>query len=227
VRVHEREIVPVPSTLTLTDAAAIPEAFMTAHDALFEQARLVAGERVLIHAVASGVGTAALQLAASAGARIVGTSRTADKLARCAELGAFTPIEVTEARFADRVAAAVGGADVVLDLVGAAYLSESLAAMAPQGRMIVVGLVGGVQAPLPLGVLLAKRLRVQGSVLRSRPLEEKAALARRFAAKVVPRFEAGALRPVVDAVVPMREIADAHRRLERNATVGKLVLSWG
>lgn len=227
VRVHERELVPVPRGMALTDAAAIPEAFMTAHDALFEQAGLAPGERVLIHAVASGVGTAALQLAASAGARVVGTSRSADKLARCAELGAFAPVEVTEGRFADAVKAAVGGADVVLDLVGAAYLSESLAAMALRGRMIVVGLVGGARAPLPLGVLLAKRLRVQGSVLRSRPLEEKAALAQRFGATVVPRFESGELRPVVDEVLSMRDVAEAHARMERNATVGKLVLTWG
>lgn len=225
--VHEREVVPAPRSLSLTDAAAIPEAFMTAFDALFAQAELAAGERVLVHAVASGVGTAALQLAASAGARVVGTSRSPDKLARCAALAPFTPVEPDEGRFADAVKAAVGGADVVLDLVGAAYLRESLAAMAPRGRMIVVGLVGGLEAPLPLGVLLARRLRVQGSVLRSRPLEEKAALAQRFAATVVPRFEAGALRPVVDDVLPMRDVAEAHARMERNATVGKLVLSWG
>ncbi len=224
---HEREVVPAPKGMSLTDAAAIPEAFMTAFDALFAQAELAAGERVLVHAVASGVGTAALQLAASAGARVAGTSRSPDKLARCAALAPFTPIEPEDGRFADAVKAAVGGADVVLDLVGAAYLSESLAAMAPRGRMIVVGLVGGLEAPLPLGVLLAKRLRVQGSVLRSRPLEEKAALAQRFAATVVPRFEAGALRPVVDDVLPMRDVAEAHARMERNATVGKLVLTWG
>ncbi|MCA9604274.1 MAG: NAD(P)H-quinone oxidoreductase [Sandaracinaceae bacterium] len=226
-RVHERELVPVPEGMPLEQAAAIPEAFMTAFDAMFEQAELAAGERVLVHAVASGVGTAAIQLAASAGARALGTSRTADKLERIDGLAPFTPLHVPDGKFADAARAAVGGVDVILDLVGGAYLEENLRALAPRGRMVVVGLVGGVAAPMPLGLLLAKRLRVFGSVLRARPLEEKAALAQRFSRLVVPRFASGELRPVVDAVLPMREVAEAHARMERNETVGKLVLSWG
>jgi len=225
--VHERTILPVPDGVTLTDAAAIPEAFMTAYDALFEQAALAAGERVLVHAIASGVGTAALQLAAGAGARVVGTSRTEAKLARCAELAPFTAVHAPDGRFADAVNERVGGVEVVLDLVGASYLEENCRAMVTRGRMVVIGLMGGLSAELPMGRLLRGRLSITGSVLRARPLEEKAALAQRFAARVVPRFATGELRPVVDAVMDMEAVADAHARMERNETLGKLVMRWG
>ena len=227
--VHEREAIRVPAGLALSHAAAIPEAFLTAYDALFEQARLTAGERVLIHAVASGVGTAALQLAKLVGAHPIGTSRTLDKLERCGELGLGDGIHVPEARFAEEVRARTDGrgVEVVLDLVGAAYLAENLDALALRGRMIVIGLLGGIGAELPLGVLLRKRLSVTGSVLRARPLEEKAALAQRFGALIAPLFATdGPLAPVVDDVVPMSEVREAHARMERNETLGKLVLTW-
>jgi len=227
--VHEREAIRVPEGLALTHAAAIPEAFLTAYDALFEQAGLTSGERVLIHAVASGVGTAALQLARLAGARALGTSRTEDKLDRCAELGLAEGLHVTEGLFAEEVKERTDGrgVDVVLDLVGAAYLAENLASLAPLGRMVVIGLLGGAEAELPLGTLMKKRLRVLGSVLRTRPLEEKAILAQRFAARVAPLFAAdGPLSAVVDDVMPMAEVREAHARMERNETFGKLVLAW-
>ncbi len=228
--VHEREAVRVPAGLALTHAAAVPEAFMTAYDALFVQAGLAMGENVLIHAIGSGVGTAALALARLAGATPIGTSRSEDKLDRCAELGLAHSILVgNPPRFAEAVRERTDGrgADVVLDLVGGSYLGENLDAMAPLGRMAVVGLVGGPSAELSLAKLLQKRLRVFGTVLRSRPLEEKATLARRFAARIAPFFATdGALAPVVDAVLPMAEIQEAHARMERNETFGKLVLSW-
>lgn len=227
--VHEREAIPVPDGMPLHDAAAVPEVFLTAYDALFVQGGLRVGERVLLHAVGSGVGTAALQLALAAGARPIGTSRTVEKLDRCRPLGLSDGVVAEGGRFADRVKAVTGGAgvDVILDTVGAAYLAENVAALAPRGRVVVVGLLGGAKAELPLGALLEKRGAVIGTVLRSRPLEEKAALARDFAAHALPLFAAGRLRPVVDAVLPMEEVREAHGRMERNETFGKVVLVWG
>jgi putative PIG3 family NAD(P)H quinone oxidoreductase len=229
--VHEREAIRVPSGLALTHAAAIPEAFLTAYDALFEQAQLGAGESALIHAVASGVGTAAFQLVKLAGAKAIGTSRSEKKLARCAELGLTEGIlvEKNTSYFAGAVRDRTDGrgADVVLDLVGAAYLAENIDALAPRGRMIVVGLLGGIGAELSLAKLLNKRLRISGSVLRSRPLEEKAALAQRFAQRMAPFFAPGGpLVPVVDDVMPMSKVQEAHARMESDDTLGKIVLTW-
>jgi NADPH:quinone reductase-like Zn-dependent oxidoreductase len=182
----------------------------------------------LLHAVGSGVGTAALQLCAAAGARVIGTSRTEDKLERCKELGPFEGIASGDKRFAARVLELTGqrGVDAILDSVGAAYLAENLAALAPRGRLVIIGLMGGATGEIPLGPLLAKRLRILGTVLRSRPLEEKAALAQAFAQHVVPLFASGRLRPVVDRVMPMRDVAAAHAYLESNQSFGKVVLSW-
>lgn len=228
--VHERELVRVPEGLSIEDAAAIPEVFMTAYDALFVQAGLSLGETVLLHAVGSGIGTAGLQLARAAGVRALGTSRTEDKLERCVALGLAREdgLLVQDKRFAARVLGRTfgRGADVILDTVGAAYLAENLQALAPLGRLVVIGLMGGATAELPLSALLAKRATLRGSVLRSRPLEEKAELAQSFGRAVVPLFERGALRPVVDCVLPMSDIAEAHRRMERDQSFGKIVLRW-
>jgi putative PIG3 family NAD(P)H quinone oxidoreductase len=228
--VHEREAIPVPAALAIGDAAAIPEVFLTAYDALFPQAELSLGENLLVHAIGSGVGTAALQLALATGARPLGTSRTADKLERCHALGLAKDdgILVSDKRFAERVAERTGkrGADVILDSVGAAYLAENVHALAQRGRIVVIGMMGGAQAELSLAALVAKRARIMGTVLRARPLEEKATLAQSFARDVLPLFERGLLRPVVDCVLPMRDIAEAHRRMEKNDTFGKIVLAW-
>ena len=226
--VKARELVRVPDELTLEQAAAIPEVFMTAYDALMVQAGVGLGTRVLIHAVASGVGTAAVQLARVAGATTIGSSRTERKLARCAELGVAPDraVHVRDGSFAAAVKAAGGPVDVVLDLVGGAYLCDNLQVLSSRGWIIVVGLVGGISANLPLGVLLNKRARIVGTVLRSRAPEEKAALAQAFAHDVVPLLADGRLRPIVDAVLPMDDIAEAHRRMEANDTLGKLVLRW-
>lgn len=226
--VHEREAIPVPDGLTLEEASAIPEVFFTAFDALFVQAGLRPFESVLIHAVGSGVGTAALQLARHAGCRVLGTSRTADKLTRAETFG-LAPgdgIVASSGGFAEQVRERCGGADVILDTVGAAYAAENLAALRTKGRVVVVGLLGGAEGKVPLGLLLQKRASLVGTVLRSRPLEEKALLAQRFAREANPLFTTGALRPVIDSVLPMSEIAEAHRRLESNATFGKVVLAW-
>ncbi len=228
VTVHERELLAVPPGIDLVAAAAIPEVFLTAWDAL-TQARLCGGETVLIHAAASGVGTAAIQLARALGARALATTRTAAKLERVVEQGiAAEDVLVAEGgKFAAAVTArAPRGADVILDCVGGAYLEENLRAMAPGARMVMIGTMGGGAGQLPIGMLLAKRAQVIGTVMRSRPLEEKIALAQRAGKQLLPLFSSGALRPVVDRVMPMAECAAAHQVMEANETVGKLVLAW-
>jgi len=226
--VHEREAIAVPEGMALTTAAAIPEAFLTAYDALFARGGLALGESVLVHAASSGVGTAAVQLAHCAGARVLGSSRSRAKLDRLPGLGLDHAIEVTDGRFAAEVDRLTGGrgVELILDLIGAAYLEDNLKALAVRGRMVVIGLMGGANATLPMGLLLTKRATVIGTVLRSRPLEEKVALARRFEAEVGPLLATGRLQPVVDAVLPMAEIAEAHRRMAANQPLGKIVLAW-
>jgi len=226
--VHEREAMPVPAHLSWEEAAAIPEVFLTAYDALVRQLGLQPGERLLVHAVGSGVGTAALQLARVAGATVIGTSRSPDKLARARALGLDTGIDASAGDWAQQVEDATGkaGVQAILDLVGGSYLGGNLRVLAPRGRMIAVGIPGGARAELDLGALLYKRLRIYGTVLRARPLEEKIALAREFAERVLPLFAAGRLRPVVDRVHSFAEVRDAHRLMESDATFGKVVLRW-
>ncbi|HUM10367.1 MAG TPA: NAD(P)H-quinone oxidoreductase [Myxococcaceae bacterium] len=227
---HEREAVSVPGSLSLTEAAAIPEAFFTAFDALVLQGRLGAGERVLVHAVASGVGTAAAQIVHTAGATLLGTGRAAGKLERVSAIVPFTALSVDRdaPRFAERVLEATGGAgaDLVLDLVGGRYTAESLACLAPRGRMVLVGTVDGVKSELDLRLMLGKRLQITGTVLRARPLEEKMALARAVERHVLPLFACGTYRPVVDRVLPMDRVAEAFEHLVADRNVGKIVLAW-
>lgn len=228
--VHAREAMRVPAGMPLEEAAAIPEAFVTAWDAMVLQAGLRSGQLVLVHAAASGVGTAAIQIARALGAIPIGTSRSADKLARAAALGLEQGIVVArgaEPTFAMEVEARWGrGADLILDPVGAAYLAENVRALAERGTLVLIGLLGGAHGSLFLAPLLARRARLVGTVLRTRPLEEKALLAQRFAREIVPLFERGTLRPVVGASRPMSEIAEAHRAMERDETFGKIVLRW-
>ncbi len=226
--VPAREVLPVPGRFDLATAAAIPEVFLTAYDALVLQGRLAPGEVALIHAVGSGVGTAAVQLARAVGARPVGTSRTREKLERVKSLGCDDGILVEDGRFAEAVRAVTSGrgADVLLDPVGAAYLGENLAALAPRGRMVVIGLLGGRTGELPLGLVLSRRLQITGSVLRSRAPEEKATLAQTARRQLLPLFEAGRLEPVIDTVRPMAEIGEAHAQMASNRTFGKIVLTW-
>ena len=226
--VHEREAIRIPQSLAWEDAAAIPEAFLTAYDALFRQLDLKMGERVLIHAVGSGVGTAAVQLAHAAGALTIGTSRTAEKLKRATELGLEVGIDTSTEDLAEAVNQATYGSGVqaVLDLVGGTLFEASLRVLALRGRLIVVGTTGGAKAEIDLGLLLRRRLQLFGTVLRSRPLEEKIALAREFSRSVLPLFSSGRIRPVVDTVFPFSEIRAAHERMERNESFGKIVLKW-
>jgi len=228
---HERTLAAIPSNLSWTDAAAVPEAFITAHDALVTQAEVRPSERVLIHAIGSGVGLAAMQLARAAGAIPIGDARSADKLDRARSLGLAEGIAVGDDTgiIAKRVLEWTGGvgAEIVLDLVGGPYTAASIAAAAPKGRIMLIGTMAGRDASLPLGVILGKRLTIRGTVLRARPIEEKITATRAFATQVVPLLASGTLRPVVDRVFPLAQIAAAHRHLESNATFGKVVLDHG
>lgn len=219
-----RTLARIPDGLDFRAAAAVPEAFITAWDAMVTQAGLGAGERVLIHAVGSGVGTAAVQLARAIGARGVGTARTAAKLDRARGLGLEHGVVAADNAFADAVVAAGGAVDVILDLVGGAYVAEGLRCLAPRGRIVVVGLLAGARTTLELGQLMQKRAQIIGTVLRSRPLEEKIAAMQAFARHVVPLLAGGAIAPVVDAVLPLAAAGEAHARLATNEGFGKLVL---
>jgi NADPH2:quinone reductase len=218
----------IPENLDWAEAAAVPEAFITAHDAMFTQAGLEMGERVLVHAAGSGVGLAAIQLAHAAGATVYGTSRTPEKLekARAYGLDEYVAVGDDPSRFAGAVREWTSGAgvNVILDLVGGSYLAANLDALALKGRLLLVGTTAGASATLDLGKTMGKRLRIIGTVLRARRLEEKAHATRRFKEHVVPLLARGLVRPVIDKIYPMAEVADAHRRMESNASFGKIVL---
>lgn len=223
------ETIPVPEPLSLVEAAAVPEVFATVWDAVWVQAGLRQGQSLLVHAIGSGIGTAAIQLAKAYGARIAGTSRTSSKLERARAMGLDAGwVLEREPSFAASVAELTGGAgvDVILDTVGASYLEENVRALAARGTIVTIGLVGGVQGTLALGALLAKRARILGSTMRSRGAAERRALADGFARELVPLFEDKTLAPVVDQVLPMSEVARAHALLESNETFGKIVLTW-
>jgi NADPH2:quinone reductase len=224
---HERLAVRIPGNLDFASAAAVPEAFITAHDALITQAHALPGERILIHAVGSGVGTAAVQLAHAMGCEVWGTSRTAGKLERTNALGLDHGIDASREDFADVVQASTGGkgVDVIIDLLGGIALERNLAALAPKGRLVLVGLLGGSQAPLDLNLMLRKRLTIVGTTLRARALDEKITATQRFASQVVPWLERSRVRPIVDSVFPFEEVRPALARLESNEVFGKIVLS--
>jgi NADPH:quinone reductase-like Zn-dependent oxidoreductase len=226
--VHEREAIPVPKALSWEDAAAIPEVFLTAYDALFTRLALRTGETVLIHAVGGGVGTAAVQIARVAGARVIGTARSSDKLERAKQLGLDVAIDASKGDWVAQVEAAIGAERVhaVLDLVGGNYFEGNLRVLALRGRIVVVGLTAGANTAFNLASLLVKRLTVVGTTLRGRGLEEKIALARDFSERVVPLFDAGRLKPIVDRVFSFDEIRAAHELMKSNATFGKIVLRW-
>ena len=231
VSIPENQLAEVPANLEWAEAASVPEAFITAHDALFTQAELRIGETVLVHAAGSGVGTAAIQLARAAGARVFGTSRTEEKLRRAMQYGLSNSLVVNNdpSVLISTVREWTGGAgvNVILDLVGAAYFEANLAALAHKGRLMLVGTTSGAQATLNIGSVMSKRLRLQGTVLRARSAEEKATATRLFATHVVPLLAAGSVRAVVDRVYKMEEVREAHLRLESNQSFGKIVLEIG
>ena len=218
----------IPDRLAWTDAAAVPEAFITAHDALVVQARVQRDETVLIHAVGSGVGLAGAQVAVAWGAKPFGTARTAEKVEKAKRYGLVDGI-VIEKDVEALVPACERwtsgkGIDVTLDLVGGDYLGASIRAAAPRGRIMLIGTVAGRASTVPTGMILGKRLTLRGTVLRSRSLEEKRAVAAAFVADVVPLVESGALAPTIDSVFDLDQAGAAHERVAGNATFGKVVL---
>jgi NADPH:quinone reductase-like Zn-dependent oxidoreductase len=223
---HERLAVPIPGILDFVSAAAVPEVFVTAHDVLITQGRLGPGEPMLIQAVGSGVGTAAAQVAHAMGCTVFGTSRTASKLERARPLGLDIGIDTSEYDFVEVVLQQTTGAgvQVVLDLLGAGALADNLRALATGGRLVVVGLLDGREAPLDLGFLMKMRLSLVGTTLRGRPLEQKIAATQLFARQVVPWLERGVVRPVVDSVLPWEQVRQGHARLASNQTFGKVIL---
>jgi putative PIG3 family NAD(P)H quinone oxidoreductase len=240
--VHEDEALAVPSHLSLAEAAAIPEAFLTAYDALVIRGRLARGQGVLVHAVASGVGTAAVQLAKVLGATVLGTSRTPAKLQVLGALGLDLGIDTSGGSFREQITLPV---HLILDVLGGPAFQENLALLAPRGRLVLLGFLQGPVAPQAnLDVILRKRLEIIGTAMRTRGLEERSALIAEFAERVLPLFgphfrddspmlsmshpeqSDTVLRPVVSRVFPMRDAAAAHRAMESNEGVGKIVLSW-
>jgi NADPH:quinone reductase len=226
--VHQDEVLPIPPRLSYAEAAAIPEAFLTAYDALVIRGRLQPRERILIHAVGSGVGTAATQIAKHLGAIVLGTSRSGDKIARALVYGVDIGIDTSDTPFRDAVGEAV---HVVLDVLGGPAFDDNLAVLAPRGRLIILGFLAGSRAETDLSPILRKRLEVIGTVMRTRGADERIPLVREFGERMLPLFEPRAeqgapLRPVLERTYPMTQLADAHRVLEGNATFGKIVVAW-
>lgn len=223
--IHERQAMDVPAGMSWTDAAAIPEVFITAWDALVVQGGLTSGRWAMVHAGASGVGTAAIQICRAIGARVIVTC-SAGKVQACRDLGADVVVDYGSQDFVAEAMSATGGAgvDVVLDVIGGEYVEKNIAALATKGRVIQVGVMAGKLLPFNVGLLLGKRATITGTVLRARPTEEKIAISRRFAAEMLPLFSSGALRPVVDSVYAFADVAEAQQRMASNANTGKIVL---
>jgi putative PIG3 family NAD(P)H quinone oxidoreductase len=224
--IPEKMAIPMPAHMTFEEAAAIPEAFLTAREALFTLGRTKADDTVLVHAAAGGVGSAAVQLARQAGVRVVATAGSTEKLARVAELGAHHVVNYRTEDFA-----AVGmsvsdgrGVDVALDFVGASYWPKHAACLAVGGRCVVIGILGGASAEVNLAQLLTRRYQILGLVMRSRPVTDKIAITQTFIRESLPLFSSGGLRPVIDGVFPLADAAKAHARMESNENFGKIVL---
>lgn len=221
---HERQLMPVPASIDVADAAAIPEVFLTAWDALVRQGGLTSGRWALVHAGASGVGTAAIQIAGAIGARIAVTC-SAPKMQMCRDLGADVVLERSPHDWSKEARAAVpGGFDVILDVVGGDEVERNLQVAATRGTIVQVGLMGGATTPVNVGLLLMKRLTWIGTTLRARPLEEKVAVTQQFIAEVLPLFDEGTLRPVIDSRYTLDEIAEAHRAMGDNRNTGKILI---
>ena len=216
----------MPQGWDFVQAAAVPEVFFTANETLFTLGNLQKGETVLIHAGASGVGTAGIQMARQAGAHVFVTAGSADKIARTVELGAEAGMNYKEEDFAARVLELThkAGVDVIQDFIGAAYWQRNVQCLKVGGRLVLVGLMGGTKVDADLGLLLRKRLHIIGSVMRSQSLENKIAITQRFRERWLPLLESGAIRPIIDTAFPLAEAAAAHRYMEENRNVGKIML---
>ncbi len=221
----ERQAMRIPTGISVADAAAIPEVFITAWDALVVQGVLTSGRWALVHAGGSGVGTAAIQICKAIGARIVVTC-SAGKVAACRALGADVVVDYGSQDFVAEVASATAGVgvDVVLDVIGGDYLERNIAALATKGRIIQVGVMAGKPVLFNVGALLGKRASIIGTVLRARPVEEKISISQRFASEVLPLFDAGVLQPVIDRRYQLDDIAAAHEYMASNGNTGKIVI---
>jgi tumor protein p53-inducible protein 3 len=226
VLVPEKMLIPVPESMDLVHAAGIPEAFLTAREALFTLGRSSADDTVLIHAAAGGVGSAAVQLARLAGAHVVATAGSAEKLEKVRELGAQTVVNYKTADFVEAVHAASSkkGADVILDFIGASYWPKHAACLAIGGRCVCIGVLGGANAEVNLAQLLMKRFQILGLVMRARSLSDKVGITQTFIRESLPHFASGKLRPVIDTVFPLAEARRAHELMETNANFGKILL---
>jgi putative PIG3 family NAD(P)H quinone oxidoreductase len=225
--VDERMLIPIPQGWSFTDAAAVPEVFFTAQETMFTLGGLTSGETVLIHAAASGVGTAGIQMAREVGARVLVTAGSAEKLQRCLDLGAHAGCNYKERDFAEWVQEVTNkqGVDLIEDFIGAAYWERNLRSLKTCGRLVLVGTMGGVKVETSLMLIMSKRLQIFGSVLRARPLAEKIEVTQRFCERWLPLLAAGRIKPIVDKVFPLAQATDAHRYMEENRNVGKIILS--
>lgn len=226
VAVPAGQLLPAPLSVSLIEAAAFPEAACTVYSNIFQGARLADGETLLVHGGASGIGTTAIQLAKSAGATVAVTAGSAEKLATCRELGADILINYQDEDFVQRIREATNGrgADVILDIMGAAYLARNVDALAPDGRIANIGMQGGSRAELDLGVLMSKRGTIMSTTLRARPLAQKAAIVAAVREHVWPLIDAGKIRPVIHCELPMADAAQAHRIMAASTHTGKVVL---
>ena len=222
---HERQAMAVPAGMSLHDAAAIPEVFITAWDALVVQGGLTSGRWAMVHAGASGVGTAAIQICKAIGARIIVTC-SSGKVQSCKDLGADVVVDYTTQDFVEEVQRVTNGSgvDVILDVIGGDYVERNVASLAVKGHIVQVGVMAGKPLPFNVGLLLGKRASITGTVLRARPLDEKIAITQRFAAEMLPLFGTGALKPVIDSSYQLSEIAKGHEFMASNSNVGKIVI---
>jgi len=226
--IHEKMAIPIPAAMSFEEAAAIPEAFLTAREALFTLGATRPGDAVLVHAAAGGVGSAAVQLAKNAGAKVLATAGSDEKVRRVLALGADVAVDYHTVDFADAVLTATDrkGTNVVLDFVGGAYWEKHARCLAIAGRVVVIGVLGGASADVNLAQLLMRRYQILGLVMRSRPLADKIAITQAFIRESLPSFDGPSprLKPIIDSVVPFADVIKAHERMETNENVGKIVL---
>ena len=226
VTTHQDHALPVPVGLSMIEAAALPETFFTVWTNVFERGCLEAGEVFLVHGGTSGIGTTAIQLASAMGARVFATAGSADKCAKCVELGAELAINYNEEDFVEVAKAATNGrgVDLILDMVGGAYIARNIRALAMDGRLAMIAFLGGAKAEINFAQIMAKRITVTGSTLRPRSIQDKAVIAEALREIVWPMIEAGRIAPVMDSTFPLEQAADAHRRIESSGHIGKIVL---
>ena len=223
---HQDHALPVPAGLSMVEAAALPETFFTVWTNVFERGRLEAGEVFLVHGGTSGIGTTAIQLAKAMGARVFATAGSAEKCAKCVELGAELAINYNDDDYVEVVKAATNGrgVDLILDMVGGAYIARNIRALAMDGRLAMIAFLGGPKAEINFAQIMTKRITVTGSTLRPRSVQDKAVIAEALREVVWPMIEAGRIAPVMDSTFPLDQAADAHRRIESSGHIGKIVL---